>query len=996
MGNFILKHPRVSFAIAALAAIIGLYSLSLVRLQTTPSGAAHVFRIEYAAKGLDPEEMDRQKIQKILDAISVVPHIKTTTSHCGIDGTCRVEVVFTQDDDVEQQGMFLQSALRTIPEAKVFRVEESEVFSCAWIAGSGTLPAGFPETTFLQKILSVSGMERLEISGGRNRKTIVTLDTVKLDSLGLGRVAIESSIADAVGASERSHGRIIIDGELSSEESLRRMIVRYNAGTLGRVFLGDISDVHTENVRDESVYCDGKEAVVMFAHARPATDQRKLAATVGKLVEEYSRTLPDNVKMVKLVDEYERSNEFLARAVRMLLASIGFVALALMIMWRSWRLVLVPIIVMIVSILASFSIAKILDWGIDAQILFGFILVSGSLVDSSLLIISLTLDEHKPTNVTDGLRQAVALSLDRSFKPILGGTVVSAICYAPLIFASDVTSVVFLRFAFLGCVALLISAFCALTLVPCLLVSWAKPSVRMLETREPFGPINIYRQCFQRATYILIQGRYLTLAVGIAILVLTIYMAFNSPRPLMPNQGITSLNMAIRNIGESSSEDFEKAIRSATECIAGLEEVKYCVARANGCGQNPNVSDVALIKVGFKIPVHDSMLSQAASALYAAAININSKLVLTGVAPNILAHHQSSGLLDCYIVSPEGGRRDLAEEVGQVKERIKLVAGVADVFCANLDTFRQTSFKLDKPAAEAYGIAERDVADALERRIAPTSINCAAFADVQEVRVMETERKADIMEINIRGCSGALMPIDMLGTISYNEVSKEVERLNNKMAVHLQVLLKPGISPTDIWQDVCAAVNSPYMMHCDALESFKTSAGLRGDWKVVLMSVLFLYLTLVAFYESWRIPIAATLCSALAVFASLSALWFASTHADIYSLAAMMAVMGFAIKGATMVIDAVRRRAKTEQDPCIAAMQGARDSFDLSQMAAWTSVAGLLPFGTSFGVAPGDAGSLGLVAISGLLATAFVGLMMVPGWYAAISRRPANASKGGK
>ena len=156
---------------------------------------------------------------------------------------------------------------------------------------------------------------------------------------------------------------------------------------------------------------------------------------------------------------------------------------------------------------------------------------------------------------------------------------------------------------------------------------------------------------------------------------------------------------------------------------------------------------------------------------------------------------------------------------------------------------------------------------------------------------------------------------------------------------------------------------------------------------------MFVYLFLVAQYESWSIPFGVILSVPLAVLGSLVGLYVAGLSNDLYAQIGMVLLIGLASKNAILIVEF----AKTQHEAGVpveeAAMTAARLRFRAIMMTALSFILGVTPLLVSTGAGAAARQSLGTTVFSGMLAATFVGTLIVPVFYVAIQRLVDRAGR---
>ena len=160
----------------------------------------------------------------------------------------------------------------------------------------------------------------------------------------------------------------------------------------------------------------------------------------------------------------------------------------------------------------------------------------------------------------------------------------------------------------------------------------------------------------------------------------------------------------------------------------------------------------------------------------------------------------------------------------------------------------------------------------------------------------------------------------------------------------------------------------------------------QGTIGIILMfSLLFVYLFLVALYESWTIPIAVLLIAPVAAFGALIFQFISNQAFDIYSQIGMIMLIGLATKQAILIVE-FANELHTKQGLSIeeAAMQAARLRFRAVVMTVIAFVVGVFPLLVAHGAGAESRISVGSTVFGGMLAAGALGTLLVPAFYVCV------------
>ena len=150
---------------------------------------------------------------------------------------------------------------------------------------------------------------------------------------------------------------------------------------------------------------------------------------------------------------------------------------------------------------------------------------------------------------------------------------------------------------------------------------------------------------------------------------------------------------------------------------------------------------------------------------------------------------------------------------------------------------------------------------------------------------------------------------------------------------------------------------------------------------VFALALLFIYLFLVAQYESWMLPISVVLSVPIAFAGAVASLWLLGIENNIYTQVGFVLLFGIACKTAILIVEFAKEQHEAGKDVCEAAEYAAKLRFRSVLMTAVTFVLGTYPLVIASGACAVSRRSLGTTVFGGMLVSVVIGTILIPAFF---------------
>ncbi len=317
---------------------------------------------------------------------------------------------------------------------------------------------------------------------------------------------------------------------------------------------------------------------------------------------------------------------------------------------------------------------------------------------------------------------------------------------------------------------------------------------------------------------------------------------------------------------------------------------------------------------------------------------------------------------------------------------LKNIPGTADVRLSAEDGKPETRVDIDRQKLSSFGLSIADVGAAL--RIALTGDDDSKFRDGQEdydIRIaldkFDRMNISDIRRLPFINRLGEKIELQQFATVYQTTGPTKLQRKDriNAITVFSQVVGRPSGS---IGQDIKAALLKnplPPELSVSYLGDLKNQADSFGSLGIALLAaILFVYMIMVALYDSYSDPFVVLFSIPVAMVGALLALALTMKSLNIFSILGIIMLIGLVGKNAILLVDRANQMRLQGMNVYDALIEAGNSRIRPIVMTTAAMVIGMLPIGLSTGAGSEWKSGLAWALIGGLLSSMFLTLILVP------------------
>jgi multidrug efflux pump subunit AcrB len=223
----------------------------------------------------------------------------------------------------------------------------------------------------------------------------------------------------------------------------------------------------------------------------------------------------------------------------------------------------------------------------------------------------------------------------------------------------------------------------------------------------------------------------------------------------------------------------------------------------------------------------------------------------------------------------------------------------------------------------------------------------------------------------------------------------QLQRYNGVAAMEIQGQAAPGKSAGEAMlamEALAKKLPQGIGFEWTGLSLQQEQAGSQAPYFYAL-SIIVVFLSLAALYESWSIPVAVILVVPIGVLGALLAATLLGVPNGVYFQVALLTTIGLGAKNAILIVEFARELHEQGRSALEAAVEAARLRMRPILMTSMAFLLGVLPLALASGAGSASQNEIGIAVIGGMLAATFLGPFLVPMFFEVVSRRFADSTR---
>ncbi len=1022
MSKFFINRPIFAIVVALVISIAGLLCMVNLPVDQYPQITPPQVRVSATYPGADSDVVGQTVAQVIEKQVIGVENFDSMSSTSNSNGSYSLTVQFKSGSDADMDAVRVQNAVSQansgLPDTvKSLGVTTQKSTGSMALVVNLSSPKGTYDSTFLKNYFSMNYLDELKnIKGvgnvmefGSDYAMRIWLDPAKMARNSITAAEVVSAVtaqnqqvaagnigAPPEGSDQSFQYTITVEGRLKTADQFGNIVIRTNSdGSMLR--LKDVARVDLA-AHDYNFIARGDDkdsAGIAFSLTNDANAMDTVGAIKAKLAED-AKTFPQDMTYNVVIDNTDFIKASIEEVLHTFAEALLLVALIVFIFLQNWRATLIPMIAVPVSLLGTFASFAVLGFTINTLTLFAMVLAIGLVVDDAIVVIEAV--EYEMRYNKKSPREASFIAMEKVQSPVIGVAAVLSAVFIPVAFLGGVMGILYKQFALTIAVSVLISAFVALSLTPTLCAMMLKEDERKADR----GPIRRFFDWFNRsfdrmvekygtilerlAHRIIVPIVFLACLAGAAVLMFT-----KLPTAFIPAEDNGYYLNAIQLPEGAVPSRTDEQIQKFSEFMLKQPGVAHVMGVTGfdilSSGQKPNagIFFVKMTPWGERTAPDTQVNALIGKSFAYSAMNPGVNII--GLNPPPIPGLGASGGFTMFIEN-KGGYTN--EDMSAVVQKFLAAANKRPEIATAYTTFRMDTpaydFDIDRDKAMRSGVSVSDIFTTLQVYYGSTQINDFTifgrnFKVIAQADTKYRMNTADNKFLEVKDSSGNMVPISNFITPKPSGSIAVLTRFNNFPAIKIGGNQASGYSSgqalTALQEVAKETLPSGYGYEFAESSAQEIQAGDQTIYALSL-GILFVFLSLAALYESWKVPLSVLFGIPTGFFGASLAAMLLKVNNDIYFQIGLLTIIGLAAKNAILIVEYAKVRADSGMEPVKASIEASKIRLRPILMTSLAFIFGCVPLALSTGAGAAARSEMGITVVFGVLSATVFGIFLTP------------------
>lgn len=760
------------------------------------------------------------------------------------------------------------------------------------------------------------------------------------------------------------------------------------------VKLTDVASVELVNDVDEMYAKINGEPGVML------TIQKQTGYSTGdvsdRVLERLGQIEKDNedISAVTLMDQGIYIDLIVNSVLHNLIYGAVLAIIVLLLFLKSFRSTFVIACSIPISIMAAIVAMYFSGVTLNVISLSGLALGVGMLVDNSIVVI----ENIYRMRVEEGAsgKEAAIVGARQVGGAIMASTLTTVCVFLPIVFTKGITRQLFVDMGLTIAYSLFASLLVALTVVPMMSAGLLKRAQKG-ESRLYIKIKDGYGKLLARALHMKIPVLLGTLVLFIA----SIFLAASRGTEFMPPMESTQVSIVLETEEGTSLEDTAKEADKIMERVGAIEDVEdigALAASGDMFGMEPAANQVQFYAITKEEPRLSNQELKKEIEKCTEDINGEITVDMSNMDMSALG---SSGIN----IQIRGRDLDRLQEIAaDIKEIIEKTEGTQNVSDGTEDNTEELRVVVDKAKATSHGLTVAQVYQELYKKLSEAQPSTALGTDTGDYDIYvkdganEAMTRDDVrnMSFTVAKQDGTSEEVRLADVAAFEDGSglQSINRISQSRYISVTAEIQEGSNIGLVAgriQEELDRYNIPEGYEVKMTGEDETiNEAMIELFKMLALALVFMYLIMVAQFQSLKSPFIIMFTVPLAFTGGLLALWMCGMPVSVIAMIGFVMLSGIIVNNGIVFIDYTNQLIAEGKEKRDALVEAGKTRLRPIIMTALTTILGLSTMAAGFGMGSDMVQPMAVVTIGGLIYGTILTLVVVPCIFDLFHRRKTN------
>lgn len=578
---------------------------------------------------------------------------------------------------------------------------------------------------------------------------------------------------------------------------------------------------------------------------------------------------------------------------------------------------------------------------------------------------------------------------------IAASTLTTVCVFLPIVFTEGITRQLFVDMGLTIAYSLLASLLVALTLVPMM-------SAGLLEKqqKEEYALFRKIKDVYGRILSLSLSHRLITVGIAVVLLVVSMLAAASRGTAFMPDMDSTQMSVELKADKGSTLEDTGKLSDEVVERIRKIKDVESVGAMAGGgsmmgMGGKSAANEISMYVTLKEDKKHSN--EEIKREILKNTKDIKCELEVSASSMDMSALGESG-----ISVQIKGRDMDKLQSIAKdLSAIVKGVKGTTDVSDGMEETTGELRIKVDEEKAMKHNLTKAQVFQQISERVAEAKTATTLNTDVKDYNVyVEDGKSVDMsrqdvknMKLTATDAEGKTKEIALSSIVDFENGKglNSIRRDAQSRYINVTAVIEDGYNiglVADKVEKAIAKYDLPKGYTAEMTGEDETiDDAMIQLMKMLLLAIVFMYLIMVAQFQSLLSPFIIMFTVPLAFTGGLFGLFFTGKEISVIAMIGFVMLSGIIVNNGIVFVDYTNQLRREGMEKRAALIEAGKTRLRPIIMTALTTVLGLSTMAGGMGMGADMAQPMAIVTIGGLIYGTLLTLVVVPCIYDLLNRK---------